>query len=234
MKKALTILLIQAFFPIFLMLNLKDMRKIQDLTGMVFGKLTVIQKSPERKYTHAAWDCLCECGNQTKVVTGSLRSGRIAGCRFCKSNTKHGMSRTREHSTWRSMKNRCSNPNNPDYFRYGARGIKVCDRWAESFEAFFEDMGPRPPKTTLDRKDVNGVYEKSNCRWSDDFEQCNNKRNNTYLTFNGQTLTQKQWCNKFNLKVSTIHNRLLSGMSVEEALTKPVRFRGPNIKTQLT
>lgn len=133
------------------------------------------------------------------------------------------MWRSREYTSWQAMNQRCYNPKDDHFKDYGNRGIKVCDRWVESFENFYADMGSRPAKTTLDRKDVNGHYELSNCRWATVKEQANNRRNNTYLTFMGEKLTQKQWSERLNLSESTIHNRLLKGMSVEEAFTKPVR-----------
>lgn len=89
----------------------------------------------------------------------------------------HGMSNTPEYKAWFEMKRRCYNKNRKGYKNYGGRGIKVCDRWLESFENFYEDMGDRPsPNHSLDRIDVNGNYEPSNCKWSDRTEQNYNQR----------------------------------------------------------
>lgn len=89
---------------------------------------------------------------------------------------RHGMSKTRTHRTWQSMKDRCTNENSPGYSKYGGRGIRVCDRWLDSFEAFLADMGERPPGTSIDRINVDGDCEPGNCRWATQREQCRNRR----------------------------------------------------------
>src|SRR5437868_4158760 len=88
----------------------------------------------------------------------------------------HGMTRHPLYSTWWQMVNRCNNPTSDSFAAYGGRGIQVCDRWAESFSAFVEDMGERPPRTTLDRIYNGGNYERSNCRWATQREQNLNQR----------------------------------------------------------
>lgn len=224
MKKGQNHILIPAFLAIFLMLNLKDMRKIQDLTGKVIGKLTVIRKSPEKKYNQTTWECLCSCGNTTLVVTGSLNTGRIAGCIKCKSNATHGLSRSKEYHAWQRIKVRCYHKNREEYKSYGGRGITVCKRWLNSFENFYADMGDCPSNShSIDRIDVNGNYEPSNCRWATLKEQCNNKRTNHFLEFNGESKTIQQWCDFFGLADTTVHNRLKRGWSIEDTLTKPVK-----------
>lgn len=238
MKKAKTIA-ISAFSIIFIVLTIKDMGKLQNLTGKTVGQIQVIElygRSGSGRNLVTLWLCKClNCNREFTSKTGSINSGSV-GCLPCshKANETHGMWTSKEYRSWQCIRQRCYNPNHHNYKLYGARGIVVCDSWRDSFESFFEDMGYAPSKNhTIDRIEVNGNYEKSNCRWATMKEQSNNKRNNTYLTFKGETLTQKQWCERLGLKESTVHNRLLDGMSVEEALTKPVRLRSPNLKTQL-
>jgi hypothetical protein len=107
------------------------------------------------------------------------------------------------------------------YPDYGARGIQICERWDNSFEAFYADMGPRPgPEYSIDRRDVNGHYEPGNCRWATDTEQANNKRNNHYIEHNGERKTITQWAQEVGLHPSTIRQRLKLGWSTERAMTR--------------
>jgi hypothetical protein len=119
------------------------------------------------------------------------------------------------------MLNRCRNPNQQNYYLYGGRGITVCDRWLK-FEHFLADMGEKLPGMTLDRKDNEGNYEPSNCRWVDIHTQANNKRNNHVLTLDGFSLTIAQWARKTGLKRTTILERINTyGWTTEQALTLP-------------
>lgn len=130
---------------------------------------------------------MCDCGNKTIVSTGNLKNGTTKSCgcyqreyqakRGRKNFYKHGLSNHPLYPTWSTMKSRCYNKNNISYKNYGARGIKVCDRWLNSFENFLKDMGEKPSdKHSLDRIDINGDYEPSNCRWATPEEQAINKR----------------------------------------------------------
>jgi len=159
-----------------------------DETGNTFGRLTVVSRIPGIP-KHAHWLCRCECGNLVIVPGGQLRSGktRSCGCLNLESlrarKTTHGQSaggsRTRVFRIWLAMRQRCSNPNQPHYARYGGRGIKVCDEWNNSFEAFYRDMGDPPTlHHSIDRIDNEGPYEKANCKWSTPKEQAQNRRPN--------------------------------------------------------
>lgn len=122
------------------------------------------------------------------------------------------------YNTYRGMIDRCYKPSNTCYRRYGGRGIKVCDRWLDSFWNFVEDMGERPDHHTLDRIDNNGSYEPSNCKWSTSEEQNNNRSNNHRLTVNGITLTKQQWSNLTGTCAMLIYSRKKRGWTDEEAI----------------
>jgi hypothetical protein len=140
-------------------------------------------------------------------------------------STTHGMHRTPEYRAWQKMRQRCSNPKCQRYDRYGARGIRVCERW-RSFEAFFEDMGHRPsPRHSLDRIDNDGNYEPGNCRWATRAEQNRNRGDNRLVTFGGLTMTVAEWARTVGVHVRTLYCRLANGWSIEDSLTKPVERR---------
>ena len=134
----------------------------------------------------------------------------------------HGMTGTPEWFAWRNMRNRCGRPEIRDYASYGGRGITVCERW-RSFENFYADMGPRPsPKHSLDRMDVNGNYEPSNCRWATAHEQQVNTRKNVPVTYQGETHTIGEWAYRYGIDRSTLRHRLHIGWDMKRALTASV------------
>lgn len=136
---------------------------------------------------------------------------------------KHNGSFTKEYKCWSAIKGRCLNPDNEWYHIYGGRGIKICDRWIgeHGFENFLADMGESPtPKHSLDRIDVNGNYEPSNCRWATWEEQANNKRNNIYIEHNGTTHTLCEWCKIFNVDTKRARKRYHRGLSFEKIFQK--------------
>jgi hypothetical protein len=139
--------------------------------------------------------------------------------------TKINKSETVEYSSWESMRQRCNNPNNKHYKNYGGRGIIVCKEW-DSFDKFLLDMGYRPEKKySLDRIDVNGNYCIENCKWSNRYTQDRNRRNSVYLEYKGTTYVLQDLANLVNLHQQTIQARLKKGMSVEEAINKPYKYR---------
>lgn len=141
--------------------------------------------------------------------------------------TTHGHKKNEKRSltykSWLSMKSRCYYKNSCNYKYYGAKGIKVCDRWKDSFENFLEDMGERPKNCSLDRIDNNQGYSPSNCKWSTKTEQTNNKSTNRKITYNSQTMTLVQWSRHLNIHVETIRKRLDKGWSIEDVLTRSVK-----------
>jgi len=201
------------------------MVKSIDRAGHVFGRWTALSRIPkERK-----WLCQCECGTVRAVSTGHLRQGKSKSCgclerelASARSRT-HGMSGTVEHRTWMSMKDRCRNPKAAHYECYGGRGITVCDRWTNSFENFFEDMGPKPsPIHSIDRIDVNSHYSPENCRWATIKEQRRNTRANNIVRYLG-----KEMCLAEAAELSGISRDVLS-MRIrrewnDERLFLPVR-----------
>jgi hypothetical protein len=144
--------------------------------GDVYGYLTVLEV--ERGHDARA-RVRCICGTEKTISRGNLRGTRSCGCQksalVASRMTHHGLSNSPEYRSWRSMKSRVTNPRNPDWHRYGGRGITACQEWLDSFETFLSDMGPRPIGMTLDRIDTEGNYEPGNCRWTDAKTQANNK-----------------------------------------------------------
>lgn len=144
-------------------------------------------------------------------------------------NLKHG-ARTNnkaqpEYAIWRGMKARCRNPKTKAYPLYGGRGIRVCMPW-NSFEQFLKDMGPRPsPKHTIDRINNNRGYNKKNCRWATMKEQQNNRRNNVLVQIEQETKTLSQWCEIYQIHISTVNKRTDRGWSLIDALQIPLLRR---------
>jgi hypothetical protein len=141
-------------------------------------------------------------------------------------NTTHGQSHSPTYESWSMMKQRCYNHNDVMFQRYGGRGIRVCERWRLSFEAFVEDMGQRPDGCCIDRIDNDGHYEPGNARWATQTEQARNRSNNVLLTFHGDTMCIAAWAERVGLPRKTLEKRLNKyGFTVAEALTLPLRAR---------
>lgn len=199
------------------------MRHKRDLSGLKFGDWVVIRHHETRAYNHIWW-CRCVCGKESAVHGCNLgRTSTSCGCqgrkRTIQSVTTHGRSKTRTHSAWINMKSRCHNPRVPAYRHYGARGIFVCDRWIDSFDNFFHDMGEAPRGMTLERKNNSEGYSPNNCMWATPKQQARNKRNNRTLSAFGKTMLLRDWSLETGIKRTTITQRIdYYGWSVDEAL----------------
>lgn len=179
--------------------------------------------------------CRCVCGEVREVTKNGVRSGRSksCGCRgvvFVTHGATRGRKRTPEYTAWRSMISRCYMPSSTGYSWYGARGIRVCDRWRgkDGFTCFLADMGPRPGRGySVDRVNVNGDYEPGNVRWATWVEQAGNRRNSLLLTHEGRTMPLTEWAEEVGILPATIWSRLTYlKWPVSKALTKAVRRGG--------
>lgn len=204
------------------------MGKWIDLTGQRFGRLTVVRRAGSDKHKHRLYECVCDCGAELHVISLSLKRGTTKSCGCLRNDvtreraTTHGHSAgykfTTEFMCYRGMKKRCTNENNKSYKDYGGRGIKVCDRWLESFENFYADMGSKPsPKHSIDRIDVDGNYEPLNCRWATAEEQVRNKRIYQSVTAGvSWNKRDKRWISKISVNNKKIN--LGSFKEIERAI----------------
>ena len=202
------------------------MGSFKDLTGETFNYYEVLgidRKGSDGRYYYL---CKCKCGKIKSIRSNALTTGNTTSCGCYRdeqvraSNSTHGDSGSAEFTIWVCMKQRCHNPTNHAYHRYGGRGITVCDRWRDSYEAFLEDMGRRPTfDAQIDRIDNEGNYEPSNCRWTDPKTNSRNRRDNVKYEYKGRNLTLAEWEECTGINRRTISARINRGCSVEEALT---------------
>ena len=204
--------------------------------GKRYGRLMIIELgSQTNDYLDRA---LCECGTIKTVRRSDLQSGRTASCgclrrenatRIGAATRKHGHSKNPLYHLWHTMIARCHNPAHAAYRYYGARGIQVCDRWRESFEAFAADMGARPVGMELDRIDSDGHYAPENVRWANRRMQklTRVKRSDHYeprpIEWNGQTYAISDLAAIAGISYQAMYRRLMDGMTVEAAISKPLR-----------
>lgn len=194
-------------------------KHVRDIVGKKFGRLTVLRRSalPGR----IRWLCACECGKEVDVFSFNLVRGNTVSCGCAR--IRHGLTNSRVHGIWRSMLQRCENPNNDAFHNYGERGIVVCKRWHE-FDAFFADMDHPPDETaTLERVNNNGPYQKSNCIWASRKVQLNNRRGNHVISAFGRQQSIALWAQEFGINENTLRNRLIRAkMDPETALSAPM------------
>jgi len=209
-------------------------RKKIDLTGKVFGRLTVISENPVRNSFGAVrWNCICECDKTTIVIGCQLVSGntRSCGCLQIESTKKrtrsgkqgvHGMSSTPEHQVWVNIRQICYNKNHYEYSKYGGEGVIVCDRWKRSFENFYKDVGSRPSrKHIFVRKENVGNYEPGNCEWVLRVERVTNKARVTLYDYLGEKLRLSEISRRTGIEYGTLYARVNRyNMPISEAVAK--------------
>lgn len=201
----------------------------ETITGQTFGRLTAIRfdrYEKERNY----WIFRCVCGTEKSQAVSQVRRGITTSCgclrveKVKEARTKHGMSRasggnkTRVYQAWTNMISRCEYTAAKHFHRYGGRGIKVCARWRESFEAFLEDMGEPPEGCSLDRIDNNGDYEPSNCRWANQKTQVANRSVCNFIEVNGSKVLLLNHCEAIGVSHNMVRKRLKRGWSLDDAL----------------
>lgn len=199
----------------------------KDLTGSKFGRLTVVKLDRVEK-GKVYWSCKCDCGNEIVVSRSSLTSENTKSCGCLHKelakykNYSHGMSKERIYKIWSGIKKRCNNIKDSNYKNYGARGIKVCNDWTKDFMIFYDWAIKNGYKEdlTIDRINVNGNYEPSNCRWISQVEQNRNQRSNIKITINGKTKLLSDWARETNIDRRTISRRIQLGWKNEELLTE--------------
>lgn len=202
-------------------------RKAKDISGEVFGYLTVISREMSECTKNANWLCECHCGK--KIVTGGnrLRAGKVCSCGCMRGALKiatmgtHGKTNSRIYKIWHSMKSRC------DYSfkgseRYHGRGIKVCNEWSESFQAFMNwaMSNGYSDELSIDRINSNGDYSPDNCRWATLEVQNNNKSSNVLVDIDGEKKTIAEWARLSGLKYETIRSRISRGVTGKRILQK--------------
>lgn len=203
----------------------------EDLTGQVFGRLTVRTRIGPDKNGHMRWRCECVCGEMRVCIGSNLKRGTVScGCLsrelVTARKTTHGMAYSPEYAAWNQAIQRCHTKRSRSYAGYGGRGITVCDRWRGQggFSRFLEDMGPRPSGFSLERKQNNLGYYKENCEWATRKAQANNRRSNHLITYDGRTQTLTQWAEEIGISPHALAMRLNSdAWTHERAFTTPVQ-----------
>lgn len=201
--------------------------KVHDISNIKFNMLLPI----ERVFYNNKWRwrCLCDCGKEAYILAYSLKSGgtKSCGCLSLASlkGTKKCWTRTHgncvghdssEYTCWKRIRYSCRNPKSVFYKNYGGRGINICDKWFNSFECFINDMGKKPtPNHSIERIDVNGDYEPSNCIWATIDVQAKNRRTSVKITFDGKTMVQSDWAKYFGITPTLIWKRLKRGETFE-------------------
>lgn len=201
--------------------------------GARFERLLVLALLPPRMESGRSrtyCKCRCDCGVEIEVRNENLSSGNSKSCGCLRvdmggRNKTHNMSDSPEYKSWEQMINRCHNLNASRYRRYGGRGLTVCKQWRDDFSVFYRDMGPRPPNTSIERKDNSKGYYPENCVWASSITQARNRDSNRILHHQGEDLCLSEWAERKGLKINTLIERLRRGWSVSDAIETPLRGR---------
>ena len=204
-----------------------------DISGLRFGRWTVVEKAGKTKDNHQMWLCRCDCGVTRDVTGKDLRVGKSRSCGCISKEifqdvvSTHNLHSHPLYVVWSDIKSRCYNKNNPSFRNYGARGIEMDRSWINDPQVFIEWCLGNGYKDGLeiDRIDNDGDYSPDNCRFVDHKTNSRNKRTNHYVTWNGTTKTVVEWSIETGINEATIRNRLKRGWDVEKALTTPPMFK---------
>lgn len=211
--------------------------KALDIAGRRFGRLIAIKPEKYKIGRKTIWLCICDCGNETRASIDKLNSGEKKSCgclkkskavenlkKIKKVHSTHNQSKTRLYNIYTHMKGRCNNQNNKKYSCYGARGIKVCKEWLESYEKFaaWAKLNGYSDGLTIERIDVNGDYSPQNCKWISMKDQCHNKQNTIRIDDNGELLSVKDFSNKYSIPEKTVFWRISHNWNIDR-LKQPVR-----------
>ncbi len=205
------------------------MARFEDLTGQRFGRLVALERDAA-SCGRPKWKCMCDCGNTVSVYASNLKRGSSKSCGCLQRallsarKTVHSgwANKDKLYNVWHGIKKRCQCETDPHYKNYGARGIGLCAEWEEynEFRSWAYEHGYREG-LSLDRIDVDGHYEPANCRWTDNYTQQNNKRNNIRYTYNNETHTLKEWSRMLGINYQTLYSRLTRhGMTFENAIQR--------------
>ena len=203
----------------------------RDLTGQKFERLTAVRRVENFSgYGQSRWLFKCDCGNDLIAFGYNVAHGRQKSCGCYRDDhparLDHGYSKSRVFHTWVAIRQRCFNKNSKYYSHYGARGIKVCDRWLV-FENFLADMGEPEDGLSLDRINNDGDYEPSNCRWATKQTQVRNRRTTDYYTYNGETKSLPDWADQSGIPYKVLWHRLKKQRWTDAKLFSPLRKMAP-------
>lgn len=192
------------------------MRKL-DLTGEKYGRLTALSRA-ESRGRRTVWNFLCDCGAIKAIGIEAVRAGLTRSCGCFRDESLATRSITHGHSVGRRMsrelkayghaRSRCTNPNDEKYPQYGGRGISMCSAWLNNAAQFISDMGPCPPKHSIDRVNPNGNYEPGNCRWATSHQQARTRTDNVIVDFQGTPVVLKDYAALVGVNYKSLHSKL--------------------------